>query len=131
MAIPNADSLIYDTRLKEARDYWIEVLTGSLPLSNIILDRERPHSYPDEHSLVELNIVGEVYHRIAKITNDSPFLLYALLLTSLMVSIRKHTGNSKVVIGSPPTKELGWPNVLAIVCDCSEQLTFRDLLLKV
>ena len=84
---------------------------------------------------MEFEINGDLYLRLARLTNGSPFLLYATLMSVLKICLHKYTGSGTIVVGSPamfdPKQATIEANAVAIVDAVDEQQSFRELLLQV
>nr|QEO74542.1 condensation domain-containing protein [uncultured bacterium] len=130
-----SEALIFDRRLLEEKDYWITRLARGIEDSNLKLDHTRPEDYQGEFDQIEANVTVEVYRKLNQVTGAGPFLVYTTLMTALKVCLSKYTGSSAIVVGSPALRESADTrssnNVLAIVDDLDESLTFRQLLLNV
>ncbi|HKS30077.1 MAG TPA: amino acid adenylation domain-containing protein [Pyrinomonadaceae bacterium] len=132
----NAGIVIFDSKLKEERDYWLGHLSREIKATSFPTDFERPDGYSPERETVELNLSGELYERLQKLTGGSSFLLYVALLTAWKVCLFKHTQHELVVLGSPARRrnESAAPlslNALAVIDEVREEMTFRQLLLQV
>lgn len=137
--IQKADEiLIFDERTIEERDYWLQKLSGEILPANIRLDYPRPARYTGREGSCPLYLSGETHRKLSKLTGDDPFLLYAVLAAGLNICLFKYTGTASVVIGSPALKtgegeaQPGQPgNMLAIVTEVDETLSFRQFLVNV
>ncbi len=131
----NSSIQIFDTALKQQSDYWLKKLEGRVVGSNIKLDYERPANYEAELDALRIELPAEAYARLRRLTNDSALLLYTTLLAVLEVCLYRHTGNERVVVGSPvKRKEDGSApasGAVVIVEEIDGEASFRDLLLKV
>ncbi|MGB7925167.1 MAG: amino acid adenylation domain-containing protein, partial [Pyrinomonadaceae bacterium] len=130
-----SEVLIFDRKLLEEKDYWVKRLARDIEESNLRLDHPRPENYQDEFDQVEAHVTGEVYQKLNQMTGAGPFLVYTTLMTALKVCLRKYTGSSAIVVGSPALRESAdarsQNNVLAIIDDLDDRLSFRQLLLNI
>jgi len=135
MSEAKADILIFDRRLVEERNYWIEKLSVSRGPSNIRLDYPRPDAYGGQTAIFNASLSGEVYQKLKKLTGDGAFLLYAAQMAALKVCLHKYTGEPIIVVASPPRKPesaaANQMNALPLVDRIGGHLTFRQLLLNV
>lgn len=133
-AVPD-DVLIFDQSMIEEKEYWLKIFSDEISPANIRLDYPRPTPYTGKTGTVELNLKGEVYRGLSKLTGDEPFLLYAVLVAALNICLYKYTGVPAAVIGSPALRPAEGPpspdNMLAIVNNVDDQLSFRQFLLNV
>ena len=135
MSVADLEVTIFDTKLKEERDYWIERLSFEQELSNVGLDHDRPSEYSPVKQVVEVCLSGPDFQRLVELTSRSPVLLNATLMAAVSVVLHKYTESRNVVVGSPVLKDSNGirqrPNVLAIVNEMNGRMSFRQLLLKV
>jgi amino acid adenylation domain-containing protein/FkbM family methyltransferase len=128
-------TLIFDRELLEERDYWIGRLAQKTGDANLRLDHPRPAHAPERMEVAPIVFGDAVSRRLAEVTGGSAFLLYTSLLSAVKVCLHKYTGNSTIVVGSPPRRheEDGEQpeNLLAIVDEIDDRLSFRQFLLRV
>src|ERR1044072_8440791 len=119
MSVADLEVTIFDTRLKEERDYWIRRLSFEREISNVMLDHDRPIEYSPVKQMVEICLSGTDFQRLVELTNRSPVLLNATLMAAVSVVLHKYTESRNIVVGSPVLKDSDGmrqrPNVLAIV----------------
>lgn len=126
--------MIFDEKTIEAKNYWLKKLSHEVLPSNIKLDYQRSASYSSQTEAIKLNLEGDVYEKLMKLTGDDSFLLYVVLTTALNICLYKYTGVTPIVIGSPSLKaddsSSQAKNALTIVNDLDDQLSFRQFLLN-
>src|SRR5438128_987031 len=105
MSEAKADILVFDRRLVEERNYWVERLHASGGPSNIQLDYPRPDIYNGQKAIFNASLGGEVYQKLKKLTGDGAFLLYATQMAALKVCLHKYTGEPLMVVASPPRQQ--------------------------
>jgi len=130
MSVADVEVTIFDTKLKEERDYWVKRLSFERELSNIMLDHDRPAEYSPVKQVVEVCLSGTDFQKLAGLTSGSPVLLNATLMAAVSVVLHRYTESRNIVVGSPVLKD-NRPNVVAIVNEVHGQMSFRQLLLKV
>jgi len=127
--------LIFDSKLKAEKDYWLQKLSGDLAESSIPPDFERPARRSGAKSTVTLHLPLELSGRLIEFADASLFSLYTTLMSALKAYLFRCAGRGRVVVGSPPCMEGADPtpaeNALAIVDDLSGDLSFRQLLGRV
>ena len=123
--------LIFDRRIIEEKTYWTEKLSRKIDNSCLPLDFERSEPYLKKTDVLEFELSEAICEKLTKLSGQSPFLLYTVLMSSLKVCLFKYSGNETIVVGSPALKASDKPNALTIIDDISEQMSFRQLLLKV
>src|SRR5689334_9607662 len=130
MSVAEVEVTIFDTKLKEERDYWVKRLSFERELSNVMLDHERPIEYSPAKQSVEISLSGTDFQKLVGLTGKSPVLLNAALMAAISVVLHRYTESRNVVVGSPVLKD-NRPNVVAIVNEVDGRMSFRQLLLKV
>jgi non-ribosomal peptide synthetase component F len=131
--------LLFDQALLEERQYWTQRLSVGIEDSSPKLDRSRPIVYAPVWKTVEVALTGKSLERMKKLTGNSPLLVYATLMSGLMVCLRRYTGSTRIAVGSPALgskegKAAGngaAGNVLTIVDDVQDQISFQELLVRV
>ena len=135
MSEPKMKRQLFDSRLKDQKDFWIKRLSVDIGPSGLMLDHDRPAAFLPDKGHAELSLRPESQQKLMSLTRNSPFLIYATLMAALKVCLYKYTGSTTIVVGSPalPGNEKEWPrqNVLAIVDEIDERETFREFLFKV
>jgi len=133
MSVADVEVTIFDTRLKEERDYWINHLSFEGELSNVMLDHERPSEYSPVKQTVEVSFSAADSQKLIALTNGSLVLLNATLVAAVNIVLHRYTSSRKIVVGSPTVKDENRQkaNVVAIVNEVDGQMSFRQLLLKV
>ena len=135
MLTAKSNRLIFDTRLKAAKGYWIQQLSRERGKSNVKLDFERLVKDPVSMERVNISIPEAASKKLAKITGNSDSLLYAYLLAVLKVCLQKYNGSSSIIVGSPSLRREGQvhqpPNALAIINEIDIRESFRTFLLRV
>ena len=131
----NPNTVMYDSKLKEEKDYWLKRLSRDLGVSNFPLDFERSNSFSAEKDSVALELSGDLYEQLMKLTGRSSFLVYVALLTAWKICLFKYTNNHLIVVGSPARRRTNGPqesvSALTVVDEVNDQMTFRQLLLQV
>src|SRR5215510_4938504 len=119
--------------LEQERDYWIQRLSHQFEPSGLPRDQEAS-PFSGEKDRVGLTLDGDLLCEIQKLTGESQFLLYTTMLACVMISLHKYTGNTSIIVGTPARlKDRNLPqnpNVLAVIAEFDDSLTFRQLLLN-
>lgn len=123
------DVVIFDTKLKAERDYWLQRLASVSTTCGLAPDYQ--YAGGDARDSVEVVVPEELSQKVCALAGGSPFLLYTILLTALKVCLYKYTNHDFITAGSPPLKELGKPNALAVLDRLDSEMSFQELLLKV
>ena len=131
MSIINTKLPVTDRKLKEARDYWISKWPSSAVTSTIKPDFDRTGFCTAQRDFVEIDLSGQLYEDLTKLTDNSPFLLHTTLITALTICLHKYTGRKLVAIGTPVLKDAARPNAVMIINDIDDQMSARRLLSQV
>ncbi|MGA9773581.1 MAG: amino acid adenylation domain-containing protein [Blastocatellia bacterium] len=128
------DIVIFDRKMREEKQFWITRLSEEIGDSSLRLDHPRPAIYSGTTSVLELTLDAETYQSLHRLTNDGPFLIYTTLMTALQICLHKYTRSNRIAVGSPGLKELDQPlqppNLVAIVEDVEDRISFRQLLVN-
>ncbi|MGB8508006.1 MAG: AMP-binding protein, partial [Pyrinomonadaceae bacterium] len=126
-----SETLIFDRQTREERQFWSEHLSGEFGASGLEPDFPRSGSATELDTL-ELTLDRLLSQKLAKVTRDTPFLLYTVLLAALKVCLYRQGGGPRVVVLSParmtPDVEPELINLVAIVDELAPELTFRQVL---
>jgi amino acid adenylation domain-containing protein len=130
-----SDIIIFNRRTIEEREYWIKKLAGDPGISNLPLDYTDGRCRAPEFTLIDFQVPGELVENLIRLTRNSDFLLYTVLMAALKICLHKYTGSHTIVVGSPMRKaddeSFKVTNALAIVDDLDDDLTFKQFLLNV
>ena len=94
-------SLVFDSQLSKERSYWLGKLSSQLQPCSIIPDFRRLSGSVPERLPLEILLSAALCDRLAKLTNNSPFLLYTAFLAALKFCLYRHAGLATVATGSP------------------------------
>src|ERR1051325_6548130 len=145
MSVADVEVTIFDTKLKEERDYWIKRLSFERELSNVrpvmvqhhirlsferelsnvMLDHDRPAEYSPVKQVVEVRLAEKDFQKLVGLTSKSPVLLNATLMAAISVVLHRYTESRNIVVGSPVLKDTK-PNVVAIVNEVNGKMSFRQ-----
>ncbi len=132
-----SDILVFDEKLIAERDYWVQKLSPIIEGSSLRLNSTRHQPSTIEAVEIEsfpVDINGSVQENLHRLTSGGPFLLLTTLMTALKVCLYKYSRDTAIAVGSPVLKADGQPasdNVLVIVDNIDDHVSFRDLLSQV
>jgi len=129
MSVANTDVLIFNSELLNERDYWTERLLGVSATSSLPMDCGGLKDGSGARSVFKFSLADSVFRDLVKLTGESPFLKYTALLGAVKICLHKYSGRKTILVGSPALKELGRPNLLAIVSELDDETSFRQFLL--
>lgn len=115
------------------RDYWLKQL-DSISVSFIRLDADRPAAYSAAWEEVDFGLDPAICRKIAEVTDKDHFLMYAVLLAGLKVSLYRYSGTTKIVVGSPLVKTGGritLNDAIPIITDIDASVSFQQYLRSV
>jgi amino acid adenylation domain-containing protein len=140
MRLEGSELLVFDQTLREEREYWTERLSGRDVALGLESDYDRPKEYFQRKENVRFPVPEEIYKSIVSLTGGSDFLIYTVLMTALKLCLNKcnsynSDNHSAIIIGSPVLRSDNGrqedPNVIAIVDDIDDGLTFRQNLVNI
>src|SRR5215213_2698707 len=127
MSIVETKIQTFDTELRDERDYWVAQLSRATGLSNLRLDFPRPAIYSSAKEAFPLTFSRELLEKLRKLTGDSDFLTYTVLMAALKICLHNYTGSSALAVGSPCRRKEGTaapkPNALAMLDEISAHST--------
>lgn len=135
MNAANSELTIFDRKIKAERDYWLNKLSDDFGETSLRPDYARPLRYAGDVSGIELELAGDAFQQLLKLTGDGNFLIYTTLMSALKVCLYKYSGSHRVVVGSPAHRQddsqARVANALPIVDEVNSRQTFREFLLQV
>src|SRR5215467_4497235 len=129
------ERVIFDSKLKDEKDYWANRLSATLEPSGLPLDFNRPPAFSSEKGSLRTTLPDELVEKLRQLTGGSPFLTYTALLSALKVCIHKYTASRVITVGSPAMRTsdltVQHVNAVALVDRLSRQMSFQQLLMSV
>lgn len=125
---------------KKQEEYWMNNLSGELPVLNMPADYTRPSMQSYEGNSISFEMDKEVMGKLALIAKETGSTMYMVLLCAYSILLYKYSGQKDIIIGSPiaqrPNAELEgligmFVNTLAIRTKPSGDMTVKELLRKV
>ena len=87
--------------LKQQEEYWLEQLSGELPVLNMPTDHPRPSVQSFDGSKVMFTLEREYVDRLKQLRRKTGTTLYMILLAAYNVLLSKYTGQEDIIVGSP------------------------------
>ncbi|MCP4108251.1 MAG: amino acid adenylation domain-containing protein, partial [Desulfobacteraceae bacterium] len=85
----------------EQRDYWLEKLSGELPVLNLTADRIRPSVQTFNGAHFGFSLPKEVQSNLNDLCRGNNVSLFMLLQALVKVLLHKYSGQHDIIIGSP------------------------------
>ncbi|MCR8842476.1 amino acid adenylation domain-containing protein [Paenibacillus sp. SC116] len=86
---------------KQQEQYWLDKLSGELPVLALPTDYPRPAIQSFEGSNFEFETNQSLTEKVFKVTAQEDITLNMLLLTAYNVLLYKYTGQEDIIVGSP------------------------------
>jgi amino acid adenylation domain-containing protein/non-ribosomal peptide synthase protein (TIGR01720 family) len=124
-----SEPAVLDAFLIEEREYWRRKLRGHTEESFL---SSEPADLPEPGDS-EFHVVAPapLYEKLFKVTRGSTLLAYTALASALSITIRRYGRRGSVIIGSPALRETGVCNLLPVMLDVNERLSFQHWLAQV
>ena len=82
-------------------DYWLEQLSGEIPVLNLPLDYVRPAVKSFIGDKIRFVLDVDLTKKLRKISMETGTTLYMTLLSSINILLMQYTGQEDIIIGSP------------------------------
>jgi fengycin family lipopeptide synthetase D len=114
-----------EEEIKNQEKYWLDTLSGELPLLNMPLDFPRPieQQYVGNKLTYQLSI--ELSRQIKKFTNDIDTTLYMTLLAAFKALLYRYTNQDDMIVGLPVSGRTH-PEMVPLVGMFVNTLAFRS-----
>ncbi|URZ17238.1 non-ribosomal peptide synthetase [Clostridium felsineum] len=95
------NKLLSDGYFKNQEKYWIDNLSGDLPILNLPTDYPRPQKQSFEGNIVKGKIEMNLTEKIKKFSKENNYTLYIVLLAAYNILLYKYTSQEDIIVGSP------------------------------
>ncbi|MDF2883264.1 MAG: amino acid adenylation domain protein, partial [Clostridiaceae bacterium] len=85
---------------KEKEKYWMNQLSGELPVLNMPLDFSRPTVQSFEGDSVDFRIDEDILREINKLAIKTGTTLYMILLSVYSIMLSKYSGQEEIIVGT-------------------------------
>ncbi|MZQ80588.1 amino acid adenylation domain-containing protein [Paenibacillus sp. 5J-6] len=132
--------LVEQGALQKQEAYWLEQLSGELPLLDVPVDHARPSIRSFEGDSVRFTVDKLLTEQLTKLAKESGATLYMVLLAAYSAFLSRLSGQEEIMVGSPiagrPHADLEpiagiFMNTLVLRTRPEKQLTFADYLQEV
>jgi len=98
--IPLQDKLISGSRGQKSKKYWLNDLTGDLPVLDLPLDYPRKSILRSEGKTVRFYFDGEFRQRLFSLAQQNKVSLYTLMFALYHLFLRRYTNQTDINVGS-------------------------------
>ncbi|CAM4488291.1 non-ribosomal peptide synthetase [Paenibacillus tarimensis] len=91
----------YQQAQREHESYWLNELSGEIPVLDLVTDHPRPSVRSFEGGHVRFRINAELTARLRSMADASGTTLYTVLLAAFSVLLSKYSDQEDILIGSP------------------------------
>ena len=137
---PAQDEMLRGPEGERHWDYWLEQLSGELPVLNLPTDRPRPPRRAYQGGTHSLRLEDELVDGLKDLSRRREMTLYMTLLAAFQLLLQRYTGQDDLVVGTPTGGRgharfagvVGYfVNALAIRADLSADPTAEEFLARV
>ncbi|MBP1080163.1 amino acid adenylation domain-containing protein [Bacillus capparidis] len=86
---------------RKQEEYWLDVLTGDLPVLNLPTDFPRPEVQSYEGDSVIFETSEELKKRLDKLCLDTDTTLYMILSAAYSILLSKYSSQDDIIVGTP------------------------------
>ncbi|MCK4261026.1 MAG: AMP-binding protein, partial [Halanaerobiales bacterium] len=121
-------------KFQEEKNYWLKKLANDPVLTGFPLDYSRA-KVKNLRETIQFKFTDEVFEQIKKISKNSAYGVYMILMVGVKYLVFKYTGMEDIIIGAPVYKQKEEGNflnrLLALRSQLSDEMTFKEALLEV
>jgi amino acid adenylation domain-containing protein len=131
------EKLLTGADTQRHKDYWLERLSGELPVLSMPTDRTRPPVQSYRGGAQSFKLDTELTQSLKTLGREHGTTLYTTLLAAFQVLLHRYTGQERILVGSPTSgrsrSELAvlvgyFVNPVVLSADFSRDLTFEKFL---
>ncbi|WP_432402983.1 non-ribosomal peptide synthetase [Wukongibacter sp. M2B1] len=127
----NSKVRIIDSKWEEAKEFWEAELEKELVECNFPKELTRGEGYIEKNKY-EMTLSEEIAQNIKKISNNSDFLTYSIMMTALHICLFLYKGEKRSCVLSPLTKEIDLKvNKLPMIVEMKPEEKTKSLLIRV
>ncbi len=86
--------------IKKQEEYWLNRLSGELPVLDIIADYERPKVQSYEGNRINFTVNKELKEKLNNIAKETGTTLYMVLLAAYNVMLARYSGQEDIIVGT-------------------------------
>ena len=88
-------------KFTKSKEFWLNNLSGDLPLLDIQTTYPRPAIQSFEGSKYSITLDNEIYNKISHLAKSLEVTPYMLLLSAYYILLYKYSGQEDIIIGTP------------------------------
>ncbi|MFH0070851.1 amino acid adenylation domain-containing protein, partial [Peribacillus sp. NPDC056705] len=88
-------------RWKQQEEFWVEQLSGELPVVELPMDYPRPAKQQFYGNRKSFTVGSDMLESVQQAAEEQQVTLYTLLLTAYHVLLSKYAGQEDVIVGTP------------------------------
>lgn len=110
------------------RAFWLQIISKGISPANIIHDYKRSERMSCETGVYQFGCDQLAVHKLLKIADNEPSLIFALLCANLSILLYKYTGNGQIVFGIPSLKECDQINIMPVLSNVKADMPVADFI---
>lgn len=95
------NNLLKGDYLNSLKEYWLNKLSGTLPVLSIIPDKRRPKIKSFNGDVIRFEFSEEILSGLKKIGNETKSSLFMSLTAIINLLLHKYSGQEDIIVGSP------------------------------
>ncbi len=131
------NNLFNSSFINDQKKYWLDKLSGELPVLDLPSDKIRPVSQTFNGKSISFTLVKETFYALNYFCKESNVSLFMMLQALLKVLFHRYTGQTDIILGSPIAgrvhedleDQIGfYVNTLPLRDTIDSDLSFKDIL---
>jgi len=123
--------------LKKSKDYWLNKLSGEIPIINLPADYKRPAVLTDNGNVTYFEIESNMLEQINQFCKEKNVTLFMTITAVLKLLLYRYTGQEHIIVGTPvvtrPLPELDqqigmYLNTIPLSDHIEPDMTFNNFL---
>ncbi|MCP4180515.1 MAG: amino acid adenylation domain-containing protein [bacterium] len=134
------NNLLGSSEIKSQKEYWLEKLSGELPVLELSSDKARPVSQSFNGNSMDFYLSKEIKIGLNNLCRENNVSLFMLFQALVKVLFHRYTGETDIILGSPVAgrihedleDQIGfYINTLPFRDTITEDLSFIDILERI
>ncbi len=134
------NNLLRSEEIKSQKEYWLNKLSGELPVLDLPSDKIRPASQTYNGNSRDFFLSKDLHSALIKLCKENNISLFMMLQALVKVLFYRYTGQSDIILGSPVAgrvhedlvNQIGfYVNTLALRDTIEGELSFTEILKRV